>query len=85
MVARVCAHTCMAAAAAAVAVFIVAAAAAAAAVVADTTVVGKDLEKVTPGTHRKPRSSGRRVSCGVGPGQDAGSAGAKSTREHDAR
>ena len=36
--------------------------------------------KVTLGTRRKPRSSGRRVSWGVGPGLDVGSAAASSTR-----
>ena len=63
---------------------IVAAAAAAAAKtveVADTTAVVKAMVvKVTLGTRRKPRSSGRRVSWGVGPGLDVGSAAASSTR-----
>ena len=66
---------------------IVAAAAAAAAAaaktveVADTTAVVKAMVvKVTLGTRRKPRSSGRRVSWGVGPGLDVGSAAASSTR-----
>ena len=69
MVAQACATICTAAAAVAVAaavtVGIVAAAAAAAAAVvevADTTAVEKGMVKVTPGTRRNPRRSGRRVS-----------------------
>jgi len=60
------------------------AAAAAVEEVADTTAaaVVKAMVKVTLGTRHKPRRSGRRVSCGVGPGRDVGSAGARSTRAH---